>query len=835
MTGQVVRTLGLALALGCGAPAPPPVTPVASAEAPPRPPPRVVVTDEEPALPIARAVTEPAGPEPVFQRVHRRAIVEVVESPDGRSLATLSGEGTVAVVDARTGETRASRRVWIRRGARTLAFDATGTRLVMPSSREPAGVIVWDLAEDRLHVHAAAHGVFAPSLAAASPDGASLAVVEDAPNGAVLRWLDLGTLEERSAVELGATRAISLSWSPSGRRLLLRDEAGGLELRDAHGGGIVAQRDAQEGRALGPAAFRPSGGALAVPVSDGTVEILDPATGESRHVVRLPWDQGDAPLGEVRAEVAWSPDGGRLLVRRAAELHVLEGRTLVPLAALALAPEGAPPIVDLRASPAGDVLYVRDAEGGLSRRDGTTGDDLGRLVISPARVDGPFTVSRDGRQLAVASGATLRLLDAASGEVRASLEGEAGEHSVWGVVWQPDSRGFVSWGRGGVEVWSGAGPRTTACAGTGEVTWDASGVGRYFQGGAVCPLDGGAPRPAPRMLAHTRSGAHYAVREPDAITVHDAASGEPYGRPLRVPTDVRCYGGGCFGLSDDARIAALAVGEEVHVFDTRTGRVRARARPGERVRRVTLAPDGGTVLVETARGAVLCSTRTGRAVLSLDAEIASPVFSADSRTLAYLAEGQVSLVSPSRGRVRGAIAVASPTRLELSADGSTVLVPTTDGTVLLAAAEDGASRGRVAAPGGAPSVSADGARLAACVEGELRLRDVDASTTSVVGLCAPGDRLALSPDGAFLAVVSGAVVTAWRLSDQRWLRARTLRLEGRAVALAHDAEGAWTSSGHLEADLRHRAQGSLLEAALHHPGAGPAASGTLIDDFFGGR
>src|SRR5690606_6445927 len=144
------------------------------------------------------------------------------------------------------------------------------------------------------------------------------------------------------------------------------------------------------------------------------------------------------------------------------------------------------------------------------------------------------------------------LWDVERGALRARVPGGSGEHSVWGMVWSPDGRELVTYGRGGIERWGTRGARSTPCeSATPPVVHGDGGVVVY---GVPCDLERGSLG-GPAGFAHAQSadGARVLLQIGDALHVLEN------GRTSRLASLGGCRGGACVGLvAADVRVAHVA-------------------------------------------------------------------------------------------------------------------------------------------------------------------------------------------------------------------------------------------------------------------------------------
>jgi WD40 repeat protein len=314
-------------------------------------------------------------------------IWDVAYSPDGTRLARTTGDHTVSVCDARTGEPIYSR-TDPRFGPRCVLFSPDGRTLAIGGAR---GVQIWDAVSGHEVWEQRGHTSRVQALAF-SPDGRRLASGEDT----TVRLWDPETGQEALTLGDHAGAVFALAFSPDGDRLA---SAGGTGAGSDNTVRIwnatpveeeypePIRTDAGHTRDVNGLAFSRGGRLLASASEDEDVRVRVAATGE---VIQVIHSQISGLNG-----VAFSPDGTRLAA-----------------------------VGDHGTVDAWDVRTGREVWG-AARRTGP-GNLLTGVAWSPG-----------GRHLAVADYVGVYILDAATGRVLPPLGGQVG---ALGVAYQPDGR-----------------------------------------------------------------------------------------------------------------------------------------------------------------------------------------------------------------------------------------------------------------------------------------------------------------------------------------------------------------------------------------------------------
>jgi WD40 repeat protein/class 3 adenylate cyclase/tRNA A-37 threonylcarbamoyl transferase component Bud32 len=366
-------------------------------------------------------------------RVRRRIPIGAYSaglSPDGRSAAVGAEDGSVAILDLRTGKRRTlSGRHEDR--VHGLAFSADGRTLA--SRADDGRVLVWDVSSGKVRETLTGHTASVTNLVVGD-GGRTLYTV--GLDGRIIVWdiagdRRLGRLFQASP--LRPTYQIPgpppLALSPSGETVAAGLEDGGVRLSDARTLHRLRDIPGVNGVQVNAVEFSPDGRAIAVTGESGVVEVRDVETGRR---LRPPLPG----LGGPAATFAFSPDGNRLAATdlegnmRIIDLESGEVRRPPRLS-------GFP--THLSFSPDGETLAVV-AEHEIELRDSGSLRVIAHLPSRSGDEDRWVRFSPDGRLLAVASFAGYtQLWDVGSRKpVGAPLRGH--EHEVLNAEFSPDGR-----------------------------------------------------------------------------------------------------------------------------------------------------------------------------------------------------------------------------------------------------------------------------------------------------------------------------------------------------------------------------------------------------------
>ena len=561
-------------------------------------------------------------------------------SPDGRTLATASWDGTARLWDVDTGQERTS--LDHKSLVESVAFSPDG-RFLATASRDGKARL-WDAATGQERT-VFPHRTIYVRGAVFSPDGRILAVKSDeyasapSPSRYLVRLLDATTGTEFAVLE-HPDGMNTIAFSPDGRSIATSSRDGMARLWDPATGreSFVLRHEG----AVTDAAFSPDGHSVATASRDGTIRVSDAATGDKRAVLRHP-----LPVNTV----AFSPDGHTLATGSddgtARLWDSVTGEEL-----LVLGHQG--PVVAVVFSRNGYSIATASKDGTARAWDATTGEPRAvlrhplpvktvafspdGLVLATASEDGTarlwniaganeralvryekavydFAPSPDGRTLTIVlSDGTIRLLDVPTGHERTVPIPSA---DLQQIQFSPDGRVLAArefQNKNTVRLWDSASGEKRAVLTHRDpiVTISFSPDGRLLATGSLNDE---------ARLWDVQSGRHLALlHHPGAYLL---AAFSPDGRT--VATGGR---------------AQLDVTMTTRLLNAATGEKRAELATGS-ISAIAFSPDGRTLATASADRTVrLWDSVTGdeRAVFKHQAQVGSIVFSPQGRSIATSAD-----------------------------------------------------------------------------------------------------------------------------------------------------------------------------------------------------
>ena len=378
-----------------------------------------------------------SGQETLSLKGHTLPLRCVAFSADGKRLASASGDpihlgtsGEVKVWDATSGQETLTLKGHTG-SVSSVAFSADGKRLATASHDQT--VKVWDAATGQETFTLKGHTNMVTSVAF-SPDGKLLASAGGdqfnfATPGVVKVWN--GTSGQEALTLKGHTDPVlSVAFSPDGKRLASASRDQTVKVWDVTSGQETLTLKGHTGR-VSSVAFSPDGKRLASASFDQTVKVWDATSGQETHTLK-------GHTGSVMS-VTFSADGKRLAsagedqtvkvwdATSGQEMLTLKGHT------------GG--VQSVAFSVDGKRLASADY-GGVKVWDATSGLEVYTLKGHTSMVT-RMAFSADGKRLASASiDQTLKVWDATSGQETLTLKGHTG--GVLGVAFSADGKRLAS-------------------------------------------------------------------------------------------------------------------------------------------------------------------------------------------------------------------------------------------------------------------------------------------------------------------------------------------------------------------------------------------------------
>jgi WD40 repeat protein/TPR repeat protein len=450
--------------------------------------------------------------------LHDQTIVSAGFSPSSKMIVTGSSDGTIRIWDAVT--TTQLSVMAAPRGLSSVAFTPDGSSVVAVASDT---LQLWDVAMGELR-NSRVKANRAIARVMLDNDGAIVAFeTKDSPHGFSYDAVELWNIKARAP--LGQVIPLSsdngtVAFSPNDKQFVAITQGRATLWDSATRTSIGAFIGRENG--VNAVAFSPDGSRIAAAANDGTVQVLNAASGAPLFA----FSHGAKPLRSV----AFSPDGRRLLTASedftARLWNAADGNPL-----------GSPMKHDdlVRSaifSADGARIATASADASAKLWDGLTAAPIGAAMKHPDFVHS-VSFTPDGRHLATTTAdAWIRLWDSSSG----ALLGPMMKHdaSIFSASFSPDGARLLTLSGGPMPV--GLVKHGNTERGVSVIGWDDANGGR-----TAILWDAATRMPIARLSARimkasfSRDGARVVTASMDrSVRLWDAATGAELGRPIHL-------------------------------------------------------------------------------------------------------------------------------------------------------------------------------------------------------------------------------------------------------------------------------------------------------------
>ena len=578
---------------------------------------------------------------------HRNGLLSVSFSPDGKTLASGSGDNTIKLWDVTTGKEIRTLN-GLRSPVTSVSFSPDGTILVSGCSNNT--ITFWDVTTGEeigtpLKWHS--DSVWSVSF---SPDGKTLASGSD---DNTIKLLALPSLKEIGTLKGHSSGVKSVSFSPNGKTLASGSSDNTIKLWDVTTGKEIGTL---KGHSSGvkSVSFSPNGKTLASGSSDNTIKLWDVTTGKEIGTLK-------GHSSGVKS-VSFSPDGKTLAsgsgdntiklwdLTTGKEIRTLKGHINL--------------VISVSFSPDGKTLASGSGDNTIKLWDLTTGQEISTLKGHSDLV-WSVSFSPDGKTLASGSSDnTIKLWDVITSEQEArNLKGHI--NSVTSISFSPNGKTLASgsWDKS-IKFWdvtTGQEFRTLRCLDSnivGSVSFSpdgktlASGCNDKIQ---LLDLTTGKEI---RILNRSYGSGSSVIFSPDGTTLASESADEIQLWDVTTGKEIRSLSGSSFGREvrsifpsgihefyspsfspDGKTLASGSRDKTIKLWDITTGKeIRTLRGHSDSVLSVSFSPDGKTLASGSRDKTIkLWDITTGKEIRTLRGHsdsVLSVSFSPDGKTLA---------------------------------------------------------------------------------------------------------------------------------------------------------------------------------------------------------